>query len=174
MVKKIFLSAHAGVLAINTAFMEEFAPSKSMLFGAAAGNSIWSGITLTSVKPFSNQRMIEEVRPAFYAIGQAASRLKNCTSIVKVDSGDENVLIYRLIGNGGFVYVAWYEPDILILPGDSIPGKNVAFTGLGEKAVIEEMIGTQGQMQPARSVLPAQNGSVTVRLTYVPQYIMPG
>ncbi|HQH63834.1 MAG TPA: hypothetical protein PLE55_09320 [Clostridiales bacterium] len=174
MVKKIFLSAHAGVLTINTAFMEEFAPSKSMLFGAAAGNSIWSGITLTSVKPFSNQRMIEEVRPAFYAIGQAASRLKNCTSVVKVDSGDENVLIYRLIGNGGFVYVAWYEPDILILPGDSVPGKNVAFTGLGEKAVIEEMIGTQGQTQPARSVLSAQNGSVTVRLTYVPQYIMPG
>lgn len=174
MVKKVVISAEQGIMAINTAFMEEYAPSKTMLFGAAAGNSIWSGMTLTAVKAFSNERQIKEIRPSFYAIGQLSSHLKGYTAIEKISVADKDIKIYKITNNTGFFFIAWYEPDFLVLPGDNIPVKTAVLEGLGNTAAVEKIISAEGQTVPISTNYNTVNGNLDVNLTYMPCYIIPG
>ncbi len=174
MVKKTVISAGQGVMAINTAYMEEFAPSKKMLFGAAAGNAIWSGMTLTSVKAFGNERSIEEIRPSFYAIKQLSSHIKGYTAIEKISTAGNGVNVYKVTKKSESFYIAWYEPDYLVLPGDSVPVKGAVIQGLGNSAAVETIINAEGQTEPVSAKYHTVNGNLEVNLTYLPCYIIPG
>lgn len=173
-VKKVVIAAEQQVYAINTAFMEEYEPSKSRWFGAAAGNASWSGMTLTGVKAFSSERVIKETRPAFYALKQLASHLNGYDTVEKVPGREDGVRVYKVTKGGSFFYIAWNDPGVLLLPGDSVPAKTVSFSDLGGRATVEETIRVQGQTGAAAAVYETQGGILTTDLTYFPVYIFPG
>lgn len=174
MVKKIVIAADADAYAINTAFMEEFEPGKSMLFGAAAGNCSWSGMTLTKVSGPNGQRSVTEIRPSFYAVKQLAAHLYGYTDIERILTADKGVRLYRISADGGSFYVVWYEPTVLVLPGDPPAKKTVNVSGLPENIRVEFMIARGGQTKADTVSRKTQNGKAAVEITEYPCYIIPG
>lgn len=171
MVKKVVIAAEQGISLIDIAFMEEFEPAKSKLFGASAGNNSWSGMALTAVKPFGNERTIKELRASFYAIKQLCSHLQGYERIVRLDVQDEELRVYKITNKGESFFIAWYEPLYLLLPGDEVPYKSTELDIGAEYALVEDMITMDGQTEAIYSKVKTLNGKLEINLTYIPQYI---
>ena len=142
--------------------MEEFEPAKLKLFGAAAGNNSWRGMTHSSVKPFSNERIIDEKRASFYAIKQLSNLLNKYEDIERIEALNHETRIYKVSKSGESFYIAWYESDKLVLPGDAVPAIKVKIENLTDKIVIEEMISADGQLDPKQTEVKTIHGSLEI------------
>ncbi len=165
MVKKVVIAAEQGILLINTAFTEDIFWLKLPPAQAAAGTSAWAGLVDVERR---------EYRPAYYALRQLVGYLDGHESITRLALDEEGVRVYEISRAGQRFWIAWYDPERLILPGDPPPEKSIRLRSGGDSAVVEPLITQFGQDSPTRVTLSTQDGLLTLILTPTPVFIFAG
>ena len=162
-VKKVVVSAEQGILLINTAFAEDLFWQKLPLFQAGAGTSAWAGLVDVEKR---------EYRAGFYALQQLIRHLAGYERVARLTLDDEDIRVYEVARPQQTVWIAWYDPGRLILPGDPVP-ETVAQLELGASTVTVETLITQfGQTAPNnRTVLSPDGSFITLTLTPTPVFI---
>jgi len=170
-VKMVTVAAEQKVTLINTAFTEDFELAQSEIFNAAAGNGSWSGMTKVRMNYIENKHEVVEKYPSFYALKQIAGYLKDYDSIKRVSSGDKRIRLYKFYDENGYFIIAWFEPDNLVLPGDTIPKTTLKLSVKAEKIVVENLITEIGQQNPIKETQSISNGVLEIDLTNIPVFI---
>lgn len=165
MVKRYVIAADNNIRLINLGFIEDLFLFKGA-FGAGSGNSAWGGIFALNI--FRNG--IQEYRAAYYAVKQLNDRLGGYNKFGRVDVDNENARVYLAMVNNKPVWVAWYHPTKLILPGDAVPELKVSLPVVNA-TTMEYVITKDGQTTPTKTSLSVVNGYAEVTLTPTPVYI---
>lgn len=177
MARMVVVSAEQGVEFINTAFMEDITPMQAPLFGAAAGNSAWSGMVASTINLFTGRHRITGRYPMFYALGQLAEWMDNCDEVVREDAGDPHIRLYRLRCTEALslpdAWIAWYDPGALYLPEDVVPGGILSFATTATEVSVETLITEPGQTEPVEATVTPEGGVADIALTPVPVLITP-
>jgi hypothetical protein len=162
LVKKVVVSAEQGILLINTAFTEDLIWLKLPLFQAGAGTSAWAGLVDVERREF---------RAGFYALQQLIRHLDGYERVTRLALDDEGIRVYEVASPQQAIWIAWYDPGRLILPGDPVP-ETVLRLELGTSPVtVESLITRFGQTAPDRTVLLPEEGFLTLNLTPTPVFI---
>lgn len=176
MAKMIVIAAEQGIAFLNTSFMEDLIQMQTPAFQAAAGLSAWAGMATTTFNLVTQEHIIQELRPLYYAIKQTIDRLDKSVLVERVETDDPNVYLYRVWQTGSLIapvlWIAWYEPGILILPGDADPAVNLSLDVPGASVTVEELIITANQAAETYTV-SASNGAVVIELNSTPVFILP-
>lgn len=178
MVKKVVVAADQGVLLIDTAFMEGFAPAKSKLFAASAGTGAWSEMATTEIKGLGGERAVAAYHPLFFALKQLAGLMKSYENLgwVEVDESS-SVRLYRWASAGGeTVWMVWLEPARLGLPDEPAPEATVLLEveDIGATALVLPMATGPDGAESASTQIKVENGAVQLTVTPVPVYIRGG
>ncbi len=189
MVKKVVVAADQGVLLIDTAFMEGFAPAKSKLFAASAGTGSWSEMATTELKGLGGERAVAAYHPLFFALKQLAGLVKNCENLGRVEvdessSGQDGgagqggeIRLYRWASAGGKpVWMVWLEPARLDLPDEPTPEATVLLEveDIGATALVLPMATGPDGTESGSTRIKVENGAVQLTVTPVPVYIRGG
>lgn len=173
MVEKVVIAAERNVTLIDTSFMEDIPLLMSPLLQAGAGLSAWGGMAQTSINVFTQERTVQALRPSFYAMGQLVNHMGEYSSFVRVPAGDPSVFVYKLVRDGKPLWIAWYQPPGLFLPGDMAPSKTLQLD-IGVSTVQVEPILTQmGQTQPTITTGTSTGGVLTLLLGQTPVFFYP-
>ncbi len=162
-VKRVVLAADQEIVMINTAFTEDLFWQKLPLFQAGAGTSAWAG--LVNVED-------QEYRIGFYALQQLIGHLNNYESISRLDLGDNSIRVYEVARPEQRLWIVWYDPGNLILPGDPVPETNVQIDIGASTTTVERLITQFGQIAPNRVVRPTEGGSITLTISPTPVFII--
>lgn len=162
MVKKVVVAAEQGYFLIDTAFTEDLFWLKLAIAQAGAGNSAWAG--LVDVER-------QEYRPGFYALQQLLRHLRGYQAITRLPFAEEGVRVYEITREDGRVWVAWYEPDFLVLPGDPIPERSVTLQVEAPAAILEPVIALAGQAAPAPTTVQTPGGALPLALSPTPVFV---
>jgi hypothetical protein len=171
--KMVTVAAEQKVALINTAFTEDFELAQTEIFGAAAGNASWSGMTKVKMNYKKNEHEVIKKYPSFYALKQIAGYLKEYESIERVLFEDESIRLYEINGGKGTFYIAWYEPGYLFLPDDPVPEKLLELDVISGKVTLEKLITQMSMQEPEKETLNTQGGILKTVLTNVPVFIFP-
>jgi len=162
LVKKVVVSAEQGILLINTAFTEDLIWLKLPLFQAGAGTAAWAGLVDVERREF---------RAGFYALQQLRRHLDGYEHVARLTQSDDGIRVYEVARPQQTIWIAWYDPGRLILPGDPVP-ETVLRLELGASPVTVESLITQfGQTTPDRTVLSPEGGFIPLSLTSRPVFI---
>lgn len=172
-VKMVTVAAEQKVTLINTAFTEDLELAQTEIFGAAAGNISWSGMTRVKMNYIENKHEVVEKYPSFYALKQIAGYLKNYDSIERVSFENKGLRVYKVTNENGYFFIAWFEPEYLVLPEDEIPKLKLKLDVKSEKAVVENLITETGQQNPIEETQNISNGVLEIDLTNIPVFIFP-
>ncbi|MCL5072855.1 MAG: hypothetical protein M1308_18460 [Actinobacteria bacterium] len=172
-VKMVTIAAEQNIALINTAFTEDFELAQTELFGAAAGNTSWSGMTKVKMNYAENKHEVIERYPSFYALKQIAGYLKDYGFIERVLFEDKSLRVYKITDENGYFFIAWFEPGYLVLPGDEIPKSKLRLDVKSEKATVENLITDIGQQNPIKETNISSNGILEMGLTSTPVFIFP-
>jgi hypothetical protein len=172
-VKMVTIAAEQKVTLINTAFTEDFELAQTEIFGAAAGNASWSGMTKVKMDYIKNEHEVIEKYPSFYALKQIAGYLKDYDFIERVPIEEKSVRVYKVSSQKGYFYIAWFEPDYLVLPDDGVPKLKLELDVNSEKVVVENLITETAQKDPVKSTSTAPEGNLEIDLTNIPVFIFP-
>ncbi len=174
-VKKVVVSASQGVVLIDVAFMEDLYPLKLKALMASAGTSPWSGMVQTTGKLFTKERTVVEYRPAFFALKQLAANIDGYDSVERISMNDSHIRLYKFSkdSNSTTVFVAWLEPDKVVLPGEAVPNQKLSLETNGSKSKVtrELMISNFGQQRAERHNIEVNDGQVEISITPTPEYI---
>ena len=172
LVKKCVVASDMHVIQINTAFSEDLTFLKMKILKAGAGTSAWSGMLATKADGKTNMRTVIGYRPMYYALQQVQSVLENYQSIERVSDPDEHVRVYKIVKNGKENFIAWYEPDKIILPVDQLlPLKTVKVKTTGSsfmKGNIVQQMRNGNPMIVDVPVFQAKNGEIELQLNSIP------
>ncbi len=173
MVQKVVTAAERNVTLINTSFMEDLPLLTSPLLQAGAGLSAWGGMAKTSINTFTQMRTVQGLRPSFYALKQLVTHVGNYTSVSRIPTNDSSVFVYRFVKDGKPLWIAWYEPTGLVLPGDFVPSKTVQFPVDASGMEVELMVSELGQTQPRVSTGAMVGRILTLTLVQTPVFVYP-
>ncbi|MCL4418391.1 MAG: hypothetical protein M1308_04465 [Actinobacteria bacterium] len=171
--KMVTVAAEQNVALINTAFTEDFELAQTELFGAAAGNTSWSGMTKVKMNFTEDKHEVVKRYPSFYALKQIAGYLKDYDSIERISFEDKSLRIYKVTDENGYFFIAWFEPGYLVLPEDEIPESKLKLDVQSEKAAVENLITEIGQQNPIKETQITSNGILEMDLTSTPVFIFP-
>jgi len=173
-VKKVVVAAGEDVMLMNTAYTEDLYHWK---WGAGAGTSAWAG--MVEIKwVFDQKNKVWQpfgTLPNYHALGQILRHLHGYTRVVRQthhNNGipfDPQVRIYLITKvDGSIAWVAWVEPDKLILPEDPVP--TYVFKGWpgGSAVEVEYLATAPGQKDGNREVIPTPGGELSITLTPSP------
>lgn len=134
LVKKIAVSAGAGLAGINIGNLEDWktgVPAADALAVPSMGASMFMGLmdtTITSQRPggslpysghlWSQARKAGAARPGFYALKLAYATIGSFTAVEQLDLGP-GVWAYRFDTAHGSAWVLWYDDGKLYLPGQA-------------------------------------------------------
>lgn len=169
-VQRVVIAADQGVRLINLGFTTDLPFLTSPLHRAGAGISAWGGALRMNL--FTG-RVLERY-PSFYAVKQLMWHLTGYRGIERIQMPDAQARVYRIEGVRGPFWVAWRDPGGVLLPASREPALAVELMTGGEQAVVESVITAPGQTQATTRVVPTPAGRLTVSLTHVPVYIVPG
>ena len=164
MVKRVIVSAEQKIALINTSFMEDILWLKIRLSKAGAGVSAWGGMA-----DYRFGR--KERRAGFYSLQQLMRFLTGYNGIQRLSIEDAGLYVYRLSHPKRSFWIAWYDPGHLVLPGDTVPEKNIELPVSGGKITIEEAINKFEQTVPDRMEISAENDIAHITLRPTPVYI---
>ncbi len=176
MAKMIVIAAGQNIAFLNTSFMEDFVQMQAPAFQAAAGLSAWGGMATTTFNLVTQEHIIQELRPLYYAIKQTVDRLDKSVLVERVETDDADVRLYRVWQTGSVIapalWTAWYEPGALFLPGDEEPEVTLSLDVPAASVVVEELVSAANQ-PPLSYTVPASGGTVEVMLRSTPVFILP-
>lgn len=165
MVKKVVISAEQGIMFIDTAFAEDLYWLKLPIAQAGAGASAWAGQVDVERR---------EYRPSYYALQQLIHHLDGYSSVTRIVYDNEGIRVYAINRPDQRLWIAWYDPDNLILPEDPLP-QIATQLDVGLPTVIVETLITQfGQTLPVQAILTTQGGVASLTLTPTPIFIYAG
>ena len=170
-VKMVTVAAEQQINLINTAFTEDFELAQTELFNAAAGNASWSGMTKVKMNYIENKHEVVEKYPSFYALKQIAGYLKDYNSIERIPFDDKRIRLYKVYDENGYFFIVWFEPENLVLPGDTIPKTKLKLSVKAEKIIVENLITEIGQQNPTKETSGISNGFLEIYLTNTPVFI---
>ena len=170
-VKMVTVAAEQKVALINTSFTEDFELAQTEIFSAAAGNASWSGMTKVKMNYIENKHEVVEKYPSFYALKQIAGYLKDYNSIERIPFEEKGIRLYKVYNENGYFFIAWFEPDNLVLPGDMIPKTKLKLNVKAEKIIVENLITVIGQQNPIEETQSISNGVLEIDLTSTPVFI---
>ena len=162
-VKKVLVAADQGIFLINTAFTEDLLWLKLPIIQAGAGNSAWAGLVDVERR---------EYRPGYYALQQLIGYLRDYESITRHPFDDDGIRVYELVRENRRIWIAWYDPNYLVLPNDPIPKTTVTLDVGGTTIAIETLITQAEQSIPERAGLQTRDGTITFDLTPTPIFII--
>jgi len=175
MTETVIAAADQGIHFINTTFMQDLFPLNTPALMAAAGNSAWSGMVETTYNAFTQAHTTTGYRPLFYALQQLAAAVDGYTRVERIDVDEPGVRLYRVSSANDTelpsFWVAWYEPGILILPGDAVPETTLTLEITAATVEVETLITGPDQMEPVVESVNAVEGTVTVDLSPTPVFI---
>lgn len=169
--KKVIIAAEQNIALINTAFMEDLTPLKAKILQAGAGTSPWGGMTLTTYNFLNQKRTIQEFRAPFYALKQLAEHLKGYGSVERVGQNDKNIRLYKFIKNDNPFWVAWFDPERVILPGEEVPQTKLVLETGKKSFRVEELITAFGKTDGDKRTLETKNGILELAITPTPVFI---
>jgi hypothetical protein len=174
MVKKVVIAAEQGVTLINASFMEDLTVFKTRATQAGAGTSAWAGMADTQMNFRTQLRTILGLRPGFLALQQLQRHIKSYDAVERVKVADSKVRLYEFKNGGQTLWVAWYEPGKLYLPGSAVPATKFILAVDSGAVVSEAMIDRRGQTRPVVEALPKKAGGVELTVTPWPVYVVTG
>lgn len=173
-VQRAVIAASQGIALIDLAFMEETPLGQTPLFQAGAGNNGWAGMAKTTVNFGGQERTVGERYPSFRAIRQLAGHLRGASRIERVDVGEPQSRVYRIQREDDARFIAWLQPEKLLLPGDPVPEETIAFSVGGSEATIESLITEISREQAERKSASLADGKLQLTLTPTPVFVVPG
>ncbi|MCD1294499.1 hypothetical protein CUJ83_05730 [Methanocella sp. CWC-04] len=171
MVKKVIVASEQDVMLIDTALMEDLTLFKSELYRGASGISPWGGMALTNISTSDQERTIIELRPLFYALKQLNKNIGDYTSVERVPTSDDSIRLYKYNKDNRTVWVAWYEPGKLLLPGDEVAPQQLQVVTNATSIVVERSIVRKGQVWPDMDIVKPENGIAVIDIDTEPAYI---
>lgn len=165
MVKKTVIAAEQGIELINTAFTVDLPILSTPLGFAGSGNAGWGGMVVIG----TGQKY-----PNYFAMQQLIGQIDGYESITRIDApGPEGVRLYELLVGNRTLWIGWYDPPRLILPGDDVPSARVRVpTGFGD-VVTEWMVEKVEDNEPVidSGFIDHSDGGETITLTPRPVFI---
>ena len=163
-VKRAVVAAEQGIVLINMAFTEDLVWLKLPVVQAGAGTSAWAGFV---------DMVTGERRASFYAMKQLVGYLGSYQSIRRLPFEQPGARIYEIQKEGETVWVAWYEPGHVVLPGEAIPELTVQLAVGQGQVVVEPVIIAFNQTEGLPILTQTVDGLLTLTLTPQPVYIYP-
>ncbi|MCL5428222.1 MAG: hypothetical protein M1347_00255 [Chloroflexi bacterium] len=162
-VKRVVVAADQGIVLIDTAFTEDLLLLKLGIAQAGAGTAAWAGLV-----DFDRN----EYRPVYYALQQLIDSLGDYEHISRIEVGyEDGIRVYEVEKAGQRLWIAWYDPGTLVLPGDSIPQVSAQWTvGAAQVRVDNLAIHSSG---PESQTIQTGDGLITITLTPSPVFIFP-
>lgn len=175
MIRMVAVAAEQGIHFINTSFMEDLWPLNTPALRASAGNTAWAGMVETELNFFTQTHKIKAYRPLFYALHQFARWFDNYDVVERVETDDPNVWLFQVRHTGasdlpGF-WIAWYDPGVLVLPGDVVPETTLGLETAAQNVIVETLITQAGQTTPQSETIPVSDGVAVLSLTPTPVFI---
>lgn len=173
MVQKIVVAAEQEIELINTSFMEDLFPFKFKLAQAGAGTSAWGGMADVSLNLLKQTRTINNLRPSFFAIQQVQRVIKGYDRVERVSETNSRLRVYRFRKGSSSAWVAWLDPNKLLLPGDAVPQAPLTLNvGSGSFVVEPLQLRTDGQTED-RETVNRQGNTLKLMLTPHPVFVRP-
>ncbi len=166
-VQRAIVAAEQGVRLIDLAYTTDLPFLTGRLMRGGAGIPAWSGFVELSGK------CIDSRRPAFYATKQMMGHLRDYRGVQRVPHPDPEVRIYQIRTPGAPRWVAWLDPQRVVLPGEEIPRKSIRLAVGAAQVTLEPVITARGQIAPERTGIPAPDGRADVTLTPRPVFVVP-
>ncbi len=179
LVRKIIVSAHAGLLGINVGNLEDWktnVPGADALGVPLAGTSMFMGMMDT--KPTGQQvgdslpgfRAPGSPRPAFFAVQLVNEKIMGFTAVEKIDLGS-GVWAYRFTLPSGPIWVLWYDDGGLYFPGEIPPTVSIQLSVDAAKALITRTPTQTGMNTPETLVLESSDGILPLVLDSTPLFV---
>ena len=163
LVKRVVIAAEQGVTLINVGFIEDLVNEDPPLGREDIGIGSWAGMfDLRNKRP----------RPSFFALKQLTRQLRNYQKVERIKSDDDQIRTYRVLsGNKRELWIAWLEPDKVLLPGDPYPKFEVDLPVKASSVIVEPMGKRLGHASGARKTKMVSKNGVTVHLRPTPIYV---
>ena len=162
-VQRVVVAAEQGIELIDTAFTGDLPGANLAIFQAAAGNSGGGGMV-----DYVGGRVTGK-RPAYYSLQQLQENIRGYESIVKVNTADPDIRLYKVTKQEKEFFILWYGYRSLYLPEDDIPSKNVQID-IGASSVTIEAMKTSPDIDQRAAETP--NGLLSIAITPEPVYIL--
>jgi hypothetical protein len=115
-----------------------------------------------------------EYRAGYYALQQTIDHLGRYESIMRLLFDDPGIRVYQITSDGQEFWVAWYEPDTLLLPGDAFPQTTVEIQVGSENLIVERLITEFGETTPDQFRMETEGGTARLVLTPLPVFLFAG
>lgn len=175
MTKLVVRAAACQVAFVNTSFMEDLYPLNQPMFHAAAGISAWGGMAETSWNFFTQEHKVTRRLPLFYALQQLTGHLDGYNTVDRVETEDPEVYFYHVSTAATppkpECWIAWYEPNFLVLPGDATPHTSLTFSHAGTQLTEEPLITKLDQTAPTKNTIDTPEGTATLTLSPTPVFL---
>lgn len=162
LVKKVLVAADHDVFLMNTSLIEDLDWLTSPKAQAKAGNAPWAG--MLDVR--GNQ-----LRPAFFAVRQLNQHLHGYTKIQRIPAAEPGIRVYRIQRPKGELWIAWVEPDRLLLPTDEGEALEIDLPVQAANMLVERMVTRPGQLRTRPQILIATGGMVTLPVGQQPVFL---
>ena len=160
--QRVVIAAEQRIALIDTAFTGDLPGANLAIFQAGAGNSGWGGMV-----DYEGGRVTGK-RPAYFALQQLQENIRGYESIVRVNTDDEDVRLYKVKNQDEEFFIVWYGYQKLYLPEDGLPRKNVQID-VGVSEVMIEKMKTSNDV--VRGLEQSNNGVLSVTITPEPFFI---
>jgi hypothetical protein len=166
-VQRAVIAAEQGVELINLSFTFDLPLLTTPVLKAGAGIAAWGGAV--EVNHFTGAVLTRY--PLFYALRQLMGHLEGYRKVKRLGFGDPAVRVYRVRRRGGFFWIAWRDPQGVLLPRDGEPATRIELATRARSVTVEPVITQLGREAPERSTVEAIDGVVSLRLTHTPIYV---
>jgi hypothetical protein len=164
LVKKVLLAAEHGVVLINASLTEDLSPLQDAGFAGAAGNAPWGGML---------DSRGGQLRPSFFALRQLNQHMHGFTGVRRMPTADDAIRVYRIQRPRGNLWIAWVEPDTLMLPEDNVVAREIDLPVQAANVLLERMITQPGLLRSRPQLLITTAGTVTVTVGQQPVFVFP-
>ena len=187
LVKKIVVSAAAGIAGINVGNLEDWKTGVAAVDKLAVptmGASMFMGLmdtTVTQERPggklpysghmFSQARKAGAPRPGFYALQLVTASMRGFNSVQRLDLGS-GVWAQRFAAPAGSLWVLWYDDGKLYLPGQTPPRRTVQLPFEGSRALVTRTPTEMGKGAPTALVVQAADGALSLVLDSTPLFVL--
>ena len=165
-VQRSLIAAEQGVDLINLSFTIDLPFLTNKFSQAGAGISAWAGAL--KMNPWGK---VQEKRPLYYSIQQLMEHLNGYHDIQRIRLSDNAARVYKVKNGKNIFYVAWRDPQGVILPSHNDEKIEAVFTINSNAALIEPLQISEKRSKTKK--VNARNKRVAVTLSHAPIYIFP-
>lgn len=166
-VQRAVIAAEQRVERINLSFTFDLPFLTTPALKAGAGIAAWGGAV--AVNHFTGA--VSARYPLFYALRQLMGHLDGYKKVKRLTRADPAVRLYRVKRRGEFFWIAWRDPQGVLLPRDGEPATQIELATGAAGVTVEPVITELGRTTPERETVEASDGVVSLQLTHTPIYV---